>query len=152
MSDFLSGGKDALGGEIDLELAASTFPDISLDGSDNIHELAPTQVSTNKTGFSWDDFDKKDPIVPVKVTGDDVIEKFEDQFPDIDIPNVRQVSSYVLLHLGFKLNYLRHILLLRHLSSHHTTHRQLLHLVQSLQRMLQPPFSTSRSKKTSPKS
>lgn len=30
----------------------------------------------------------------MKVTGDDEIEKFEDQFPDIDVPSVR--SPYCL--------------------------------------------------------
>lgn len=97
MSDFLSrenellGGSfsppsDALGGgggaaDIDLDAAASAFPDISLDGSGDLPTPAPASSQPMSNGFDFDDFDE--PVREVKVTGDDEIERFEDQFPDI---------------------------------------------------------------------
>ena len=109
MSDFLSRENELLGGsfspppggganssggaggvgDIDLDAAASAFPDISLDGSGDIPSLpATTQpvqsaVTGNGFGLGFDAFDAAPPKPPVKVTGDDEIERFEDQFPDI---------------------------------------------------------------------
>ncbi|KZT21098.1 hypothetical protein NEOLEDRAFT_1074222 [Neolentinus lepideus HHB14362 ss-1] len=100
MSDFLARESELLGdefsgaagstnladGDIDVDLAASAFPDISLDGEGDI-PLPTTTSSTlrnDSAGFSFDDFNTPPPPREVKVTGDDEIEKFEDQFPDIE--------------------------------------------------------------------
>ncbi|KAI0742781.1 clathrin light chain [Daedaleopsis nitida] len=85
MTDFLQRESDVLGeefgtptggtyatagGDMDFDRAASAFPEISLDGS-----------------FSFDDFSTPPQRVnEVKVTGDDVIDKFESEFPDIEVP------------------------------------------------------------------
>ena len=89
MTDFFQSGAD----EIDFDRAASAFPDISLDGEGDIpipSQLPPAVVKSNGSGFSFDDFDNphiyKDTVV--KVTGDDEIEKFESDFPDIDVGQV----------------------------------------------------------------
>ncbi|KZT05399.1 clathrin light chain [Laetiporus sulphureus 93-53] len=103
MSDFLARESEVLGeeftgtptggsyatagGEIDFDRAASAFPDISLDGSDDIP--APSVVVPIKTSsFSFDDFSSspRERTTEVKVTGDDEIEKFESEFPDIEVP------------------------------------------------------------------
>ena len=83
------------GGEIDFDRAASAFPDISLDGTDDIP--APSLAAAppaSTVGFSFDDFSSPPRGLQndVKVTGDDEIEKFEDQFPDIEVP-VRRLNS-----------------------------------------------------------
>jgi hypothetical protein len=62
-----------------------------LDGSGDIPSLS-TQHSTSSIpsqsgGFSFDDFDA--PETNVKVTGDDEIEKFENEFPELDAGPVR---------------------------------------------------------------
>jgi len=88
MSDFLSSGND----EIDFDRAASAFPDISLDGTDDIPVISnvtsPVAPVPSSSGFSFDDFDSAPTPAapPVKVTGDDEIDKFESEFPDIDVP------------------------------------------------------------------
>ncbi|TEB37670.1 hypothetical protein FA13DRAFT_1752382 [Coprinellus micaceus] len=108
MSDFLSREADILGGEfassqsgggfgedIDLDAAASQFPDISLDGDIPSIPSQPTQSNSN--GFSFDDFDEPKGSEHVKVTGDDELEKFESQFPEIETPAsqpVTQAPSY----------------------------------------------------------
>ncbi|CAK5269770.1 unnamed protein product [Mycena citricolor] len=82
MSDFdftSSGGAN----EIDFDAAASQFPDISLDGAGDFPSLpsAPALASTNSNDF-LSGFDE--PVeTAVKVTGDDEIEKFTSEFPDI---------------------------------------------------------------------
>lgn len=104
--DFLSRENELLGGtfsgpdatvpgggmggvEIDLDAAASAFPDISLDGTGDIPIPTPSVAATQKplaTGLgSFDAFESATPapVRQVKVTGDDEIERFEDQFPDI---------------------------------------------------------------------
>lgn len=92
-SSFTS-SKDAE--EIDFELAASAFPDISLDGSSDVPTLPTAPGSTSMSGFSFDDFDPV-PSQPVgntvKVTGNDEIEKFESEFPDIEVPTVSSLPS-----------------------------------------------------------
>jgi hypothetical protein len=99
MSDDILGGdfSSSFGGnanslEIDLDRAASAFPELD-DGSDFAtaphSTIAAPGTSTNN--FAFDDFDIEPPVQQmrdVKVTGDDEIEKFEDQFPDIEIPQV----------------------------------------------------------------
>ncbi|KAG6813756.1 hypothetical protein H0H92_007708 [Tricholoma furcatifolium] len=82
MSDFFSTGEE----EIDFDRAASAFPDISLDGEGDIPIPTQTQpVSQTTSGFSFEDFDTPTSHGNVKVTGDDEIEKFESEFPDIDV-------------------------------------------------------------------
>lgn len=88
------------GGDIDFDRAASAFPDISLDGDadiipPNLNGTGTTTTSTN--GFSFDDFDTPPRgNTEVKVTGDDEIDKFESEFPDIEVPQVR-----TFLHIGY---------------------------------------------------
>ena len=91
MTDFFQSGAD----EIDFDRAASAFPDISLDGDADIpipSQAPPLAAQNGGSGFSFDDFDTPSTFqdTAVKVTGDDEIEKFESEFPDID---VGQVSS-----------------------------------------------------------
>ncbi|KAF8627648.1 hypothetical protein AX15_004342 [Amanita polypyramis BW_CC] len=73
--------------EIDLDRAASAFPDISLDGSGDIPfaSAPPVQPDGQDTDF-FDAFETVQPQTAVKVTGDDEIEKFESEFPEIDVP------------------------------------------------------------------
>ncbi|EIN06780.1 clathrin light chain [Punctularia strigosozonata HHB-11173 SS5] len=102
-NDFLARENELLGGEfdsagltggnsaddIDFDRAASAFPDISLDGSGDIPSVVSPAVAAQPTGgFSFDDFGSppRERVTEVKVTGDDEIEKFEDQFPDIEPP------------------------------------------------------------------
>jgi len=71
--------------DFDFDSAASAFPDISLDGQGDVPvPSAPAPGS----GFSFDDFDSSLGGTEVKVTGDDEIEKFEDQFPELDVGQV----------------------------------------------------------------
>ena len=81
------------GDEIDFDRAASAFPDISLDGADDIPVPAAAPVTSPPASgsFSFDAFDAA-PVpaqktTDVKVTGDDEIEKFESEFPEIDVPS-----------------------------------------------------------------
>ncbi|KAF8339325.1 clathrin light chain-domain-containing protein [Amanita rubescens] len=85
---------DLFGDDIDLDRAASAFPDISLDGSGDIPLPAAPSVRQD-SGFSFD-FDAAPPIrkeTVVKVTGDDEIDKFENEFPEIDVPQQQQPPS-----------------------------------------------------------
>lgn len=78
---------DLFGDDIDLDRAASAFPDISLDGTVDI-PLPAAQPVRQDSGFSFD-FDAAPPVrkeTVVKVTGDDEIDKFENEFPEIDVP------------------------------------------------------------------
>ncbi|KAJ7772028.1 clathrin light chain [Mycena maculata] len=77
MNDFTSGG----GEEIDFDAAASAFPDITLDG--DIPAIPGAAASSND--FFLDEFEAPRETV-VKVTGDDEIEKFSSEFPDISGP------------------------------------------------------------------
>lgn len=116
MTDFLSRESQLLGGQfsssddIDFDRAASAFPDISLDGSSNIPTptLGGAPVLSHQTSTSsygdFDDFSTPPPHADVKVTGDDEIEQFESQFPDIDVPVVSANSNarplmFVLMNL-----------------------------------------------------
>ena len=78
----------ATGDDIDFDRAASAFPDISLDG--DIPSLPePAAAAPASTGFSFDDFEPpRERNTEVKVTGDDEIEKFESEFPEIEVPSV----------------------------------------------------------------
>ena len=80
MTDFFSD-------DIDFDRAASAFPDISLDGSGDI-PIPAAPPARQDSGFAFD-FDAAPPArkeTAVKVTGDDEIDKFESEFPDIDVP------------------------------------------------------------------
>ncbi|KAF8918173.1 clathrin light chain-domain-containing protein [Mucidula mucida] len=76
----------------DLFSCTSAFPDISLDGDGDIPlpAAAPPSATQTTSGFSFDDFDSP-PLgrsdTAVKVTGDDEIDKFENEFPDIEVPS-----------------------------------------------------------------
>lgn len=88
-SDFATAPTSAVD-EIDFDRAASAFPDISLGGDDDFASYSSPANNNQAGGFSFDSFDS--PSAPdVKVTGDDEIDKFEDQFPELDTP-VPQVS------------------------------------------------------------
>lgn len=85
--------------EIDWDAAASAFPEISLDG--DIPTLPVTQPTQTKSssGFSFDDFDEPKGSENVRVTGDDELEKFESQFPELEEsppqpPLVQQAPSF----------------------------------------------------------
>ncbi|CAA7258987.1 unnamed protein product [Cyclocybe aegerita] len=95
MSDFLGGdfasftSNNNNADEIDFDRAASAFPDISLDGSTEIPTAPPLAGGRQSSGFSFDSFDAVPPVqkdTAVKVTGDDEIDKFESEFPEIDVP------------------------------------------------------------------
>lgn len=78
---------DLFGDDIDFDRAASAFPDISLDGSGDIPIPAAPPVR-HDSGFAFD-FDAAPPArkdTVVKVTGDDDIDKFESEFPELDVP------------------------------------------------------------------
>lgn len=102
MSDFLSRESELLGesfgspppvngsgnvDDIDLDRAASAFPDISLDGTGDIPTPAPVAPPVASDPLSFDGFPAPSGqrTQDVKVTGDDEIERFEDQFPDIEV-------------------------------------------------------------------
>ncbi|KAJ2918608.1 hypothetical protein MD484_g1819, partial [Candolleomyces efflorescens] len=81
--------------EIDFDAAASAFPDISLDGDiPTLPVTQPTQTMSS-SGFSFDDFDEPKGSEHVRVTGDDELDKFESQFPELEVPPlVQQTSSF----------------------------------------------------------
>ncbi|KAI1785236.1 clathrin light chain [Ganoderma leucocontextum] len=102
MSDSLQRESDVLGDEfgtptggsyatadIDFDRAASAFRDISLDGTDDFSAPAPPTKAAGM--FSFDGFSSPTPTrTTVTVTGDDEIEKFESEFPDIEGPQAPQ--------------------------------------------------------------
>lgn len=95
MADFLGGTADI----DEFERAASAFPDISLDGSGDIPTIPSTNTKPSSGGFSFDDFDDVPgmgaaAVPPVTVTGNDEIEKFENEFPEIEVPTAVQVGFY----------------------------------------------------------
>ncbi|KAH7908108.1 clathrin light chain [Hygrophoropsis aurantiaca] len=98
MPDFLSAEDDILGGfgsstgggngggDFDFDRAASAFPDISIDGEGDVPPMPHSNSfggGNNGSGFSFDDFGERE-AREVTVTGDEEIEKFEDQFPELD--------------------------------------------------------------------
>jgi hypothetical protein len=91
MADFLQTNATD---EIDLDRAASAFPDISLDGSTDIPlPSIPSDTSLPAaSSFAWDDISTTGsaPAAPdVKVTGGDEVATFVDQFPDIEVPSAQ---------------------------------------------------------------
>lgn len=141
MADFLSRENELLGDEfstptggtfatasgddIDFDLAASAFPDISLDGDIPVPSAPPVAQTSSSGGFSFDDFDSPplERTTEVKVTGDDEIEKFENEFPEIEMPSV---SPRMLYRLHTK-DVAEHSALDR--NSRHSLLRHNLHLV-----------------------
>ena len=110
--DFLARENDFLGGtfsssaggrlsgntdEIDLDRAASAFPDIDLDG--DIPPI-PQRTTSNKDGnfgFSMNSLISPPAQPDVKITGDDEIDKFESAFPDLEpIPQVTRAFSVIM--------------------------------------------------------
>ena len=85
---------DLLDDDIDFDRAASAFPDISLDGEGDIPAFATPPSHTPPPGgpFDLDAFGGPTPAREVRVTGhdeEDEIGKFESEFPELDIPQVR---------------------------------------------------------------
>ncbi len=84
--------------DIDFDRAASAFPDISLDGEGDFPTFAspPPAVHLPAAGpFDLDAFGSPAPPPrEVKVTGhdDEEIEKFESEFPELDVPQVRRAG------------------------------------------------------------
>lgn len=88
--DFSSSFHKSNDDEIDFDAAASAFPDISLDGSTELPSAPAFNAGRTNSGFSFEDFDSSPPHqqTTVTVTGDDEIDKFESEFPDIEVPSV----------------------------------------------------------------
>ncbi|CAL1711560.1 unnamed protein product [Somion occarium] len=87
------------GGDIDFDSAAAAFPDISLDGTGDIPPPIASIPSTNSSsGFSFEDFGTppSERTTEVKVTGNDEIEKFESDFPEIEVPQILLLSNFYL--------------------------------------------------------
>ncbi|KAI0035615.1 clathrin light chain [Vararia minispora EC-137] len=80
MADLLGGGND----DIDFDKAASAFPDISLDGMDDIPNIPGS--AAGGAGFDIDSFEPTPIQRDITVTGDNdgVIEKFENEFPELE--------------------------------------------------------------------
>lgn len=83
--------------DFDFDRAASAFPDISLDGDGDLPSFPTAPAPAPPPAFSFDNFSSppQQTFHDVKVTGDDDIEKFEDQFPELDVGHVR--PSLVLI-------------------------------------------------------
>jgi len=161
MTDFLSRESELLGGQfsssddIDFDRAASAFPDISLDGSSDIPTptLGGAPALSHQTSTSsyvdFDDFATPPPHTDVKVTGDDEIEQFESQFPDIDVPVVSVKSN--TQPLTFVLMILPSLHLPRFSSRLHLAVPRRLPPVPSHQPQLQPQSSMRSWKRMNPK-
>ncbi|KAI0070471.1 hypothetical protein K474DRAFT_1608630 [Panus rudis PR-1116 ss-1] len=79
--------------DFDFDRVASAFPDISLDGSSDIPSIpqAPPLANVNSSGggstFSFEELEPSGGAPrEVRVTGDEEIEKFESEFPEIEVP------------------------------------------------------------------
>ena len=80
--------------DIDFDRAASAFPDISLDGEGDMSAFAtPPSLTPAPAGpFDLDAFGGPTPTRDVRVTGhdtDDEIGKFESEFPELEVSQVR---------------------------------------------------------------
>ena len=79
--------------DFDFDRAASAFPDISLDGEGDLPSFpaVPVSAPAPPSAFSFDNFGSppRQSFNEVKVTGDDEIDKFEDQFPELNVGHVR---------------------------------------------------------------
>ncbi|KAF8190792.1 clathrin light chain-domain-containing protein [Pholiota molesta] len=87
--DFSSSFNKSNDDDIDFDAAASAFPDISLDGSTELPSAPAFNAGRTNSGFSFEDFDSSPPHqqTTMTVTGDDEIDKFESEFPDIEVPS-----------------------------------------------------------------
>lgn len=95
-ADFSSFSNSKNTTEFDFDRAASAFPDISLDDDDiPTFPNSPGGDTRTTSGFSFHDFDTAPSQSPVRVTGDDELEKFENEFPEIEVP-LKQVSFVFL--------------------------------------------------------
>jgi len=161
MTDFLSresellGGQFSSGDDIDFDRAASAFPDISLDGSSDIPTptlggAPPLSHQTSSSSFAdFDDFSTPPPHNDVKVTGDDEIEQFESQFPDIGVPVVSaNLNTRPLMPVLMTISSLQPPYSSSNLRSAVPQH---LLLALSHQPQLQPPYSMRSWKKTNQK-
>lgn len=85
--------------DFDFDRAASAFPDISLDGEGDVPSFPTASAPPVTAGFSFDDFGSppRASHTDVKVTGDDEIDMFEDQFPDIGVGKVSVPVSYTMV-------------------------------------------------------
>lgn len=92
----------AAGDDIDFEHAISAFPDIEFDGDIPVPS-APSGAPVASSGsFSFDDFDTpsiRGRDTDVKVTGDDEIEKFENEFPELDMPSVSATCTQIYVQM-----------------------------------------------------
>lgn len=90
--------------DFDFDRAASAFPDISLDGEGDVPSFPAVPTAAPLTAFSFDDFGSppRETFNEVKVTGDDEIEKFEDQFPALDVGHVRLFVLVAHCGRGFR--------------------------------------------------
>ena len=161
MADFLTRESQLLGGNfssddnIDFDRAASAFPDISLDGSSDIPTptlggAPPLSHQTSTSSYAdFHDFTTPPPHADVKVTGDDEIEQFESQFPDIDVPVVSANCNMRLLILVLTTPSSLH--LLQFSSSPRLAVPQRLPLVLSLRPRLRPQSSMRSWKRMSQK-
>jgi len=71
--------------DFDFDRAASAFPDISLDGQGDLPSFPAASAPPPPSSFSFDDFGSPPRQVfnGVEVTGNDEIENFESQFPEL---------------------------------------------------------------------
>lgn len=77
---------DDIGGATAAPTGRTTFP--ALDGVDGADDFAAFEDDAGFGGLSGGNSFGAPPPTNVKVTGDDVLEKFEDQFPDLgDVRN-----------------------------------------------------------------
>ncbi|KAI0338364.1 hypothetical protein BDW22DRAFT_1362976 [Trametopsis cervina] len=76
----------ATGDDFDFDAAAAAFPEISVDGDISLPSAPPVGQSASTDSFSFDSFDAPT-NKEVKVTGDDEFEKFEADFPEIEVPS-----------------------------------------------------------------
>ncbi|KAG2043886.1 hypothetical protein BDR03DRAFT_1087318 [Suillus americanus] len=84
--------------DFDFDRAASAFPDLDLDGHGDVP--LPSAPAAASSGFSFDDFGTPLGQTEVKVTGDDEIEKFEDQFPELNIGQSVSSPAHALPTFG----------------------------------------------------
>lgn len=101
---FSPSGLSAGGGSGDIDFAASAFPDLDdFDGAVPVAASLSNGAGVNGLGDGFGDFEDVSappasfsaplppPSTDVKVTGDEVVEQFESQYPDLDL--VRDYAS-----------------------------------------------------------
>lgn len=126
--DFLAREQAILGGSfsptgvngasssaIDFDAAASVFPELDdFDGQAPMAQAAPSSLS-NGLGDGFGDFESVPSFdaplsTEVKLTGGDELEKFESQFPDLDVVCVDcllmfNLSAFLTLSRAFNLSH-----------------------------------------------